>query len=558
MMSEAPNLFPALPVSRSLSHHEPDQQGSRLRKILLPFLFFCLKALILLILLTLWLQTFTGRSAELELEDWVARQIWVANVEASLPSGVHLAISEAANEEVGWHSFQIREVHEEGSGFDTNVSPSLGLFRVDEQRSMVEWLNPISGEWDSLSAFLREMKSVSSSKLEMQAPQNDEVASEKDAGSDMTRPSVADGNSLAADLDGDGKMEEVRWLPIDSIDSDNFFYLEVIDDTGDVLWTGPKERSMENAYVFFRSHFGSSFPQLLADIDGNGTVELLAPEPQSDVSATYFRRLSWRRDSFVPMASAPLMAETPGSSEFAWLEGNYSLGTWVAQFGKVTEDGLVQARVTHYDDSGKWMGGAALIRFTEEGADAVEWIQPLSENPTNMIPIGSPGESVAETPEGHFPLNITVAVEFSQNAFNALKGAGSDIKVGLFIDQYGPQYVEEEGVAYLEKSVKLGDSLEVNGVPLSNPGYHVQSDKTYKLTVMVLPTNQDAPVIEAYSAEGAVDWVVGDIQGRTLPYRCKLASEPGEPEMMNDSSSSSAAGPYDPFADVDMDLLFEN
>jgi hypothetical protein len=70
----------------------------------------------------------------------------------------------------GWDTIEIRENRSPESGFDPNVSPLIGIFRVSADRASAEWLNAITGEWVALEAFLRER--MGSSAVETTLPPN--------------------------------------------------------------------------------------------------------------------------------------------------------------------------------------------------------------------------------------------------------------------------------------------------------------------------------------------------------------------------------------------------
>lgn len=506
----------------------------------------------------------TVTADEFLVEDWVERQNWFANLEASFPAGTTLAISSEGEGEPGWSPIRIREVHSAESGADPTVSPTVAFFRVSENREMVEWMDPISGEWESLSAFLRARRATSMPRAKDKVTTgNPKTDMRKDDGTSLTESHP---RQLSCDLNGDGKPEKVRWESLDFFGADKFFYLEVVDEDEKVLWTGPQERSVENAYIYFDSHFGSSVPQLLFDVDGDGMVELLAPEPQSDVSVTFFRRLRWKDGSFRPQSSAGLMPVEPNSDMFTWREEDVSMGTWVSQFGGVTAEGLVQARVTRYTEDGEWKGGAALLRFTPEGATVAKWVHPLSENPPQIKMANdtapAPDKSGAEKLSG-FPLACSIPIEYSDKAFNAIQASGGKLRSSLTVDQYGPQYMEEEAIAFLDRTLALEETLNVAGIPFSQSGYRINPEKTYKLTVTIFRSEEAAEdlILEVYSADGEVDWNTSEIQGRSLVHHCKLASEPGEPPMVHSSGSggthdASEDTGYNPFSDVDMDGFF--
>ncbi len=180
---------------------------------------------------------------------------------------------------------------------------------------------------------------------------------------------------LFADIDSDGKNESVQWKSFGSDEQGEYYQLVVIDHDGNILWEGPKEKSSNNPYVFASLHYGISLPELLHDVDGDGYVELLAPEPQSDVSPTYYRQLRWKGNSFEKLSSRPLMMEY---NNFVWKNGEQIYGIWVSKFGIVTKDGLVKAHITQYNSDGVYKSGIAWLRFTPKGANVEQWIKPLS------------------------------------------------------------------------------------------------------------------------------------------------------------------------------------
>ena len=179
------------------------------------------------------------------------------------------------------------------------------------------------------------------------------------------------------DIDGDGKEEIIAWKRFGATQMGNYYQLFVLDDDGSLLWEGPKEKDEGNPLVFSSLDFGISMPQLLIDFDHDGSMELLAPLPQSDVSPTYYRKLRWRKTYFEPLLSNALMRSSPGSNRFVWKATLKSYGTWVSKLEPYS-NGLIKADVTEYSNDESVRMGTALIRFDRKGATVEQWLKPLS------------------------------------------------------------------------------------------------------------------------------------------------------------------------------------
>ncbi len=181
---------------------------------------------------------------------------------------------------------------------------------------------------------------------------------------------------LLGDIDRDGKMEIVAWKKFASVDLGDYYQLLVIDDDGSLLWTGPKEKDDENPLIFFSLDSGVSMPQLLIDVDRDGYIELLAPEPQSDVRPTYYRKLRWRENYFEPLLSNALMRQSAGSDRFVWRTTQKTYGTWISKLAPYG-NGLVKANVMEYKKDESVKTGVALIRFNRKGAVVHRWIKAI-------------------------------------------------------------------------------------------------------------------------------------------------------------------------------------
>jgi len=189
--------------------------------------------------------------------------------------------------------------------------------------------------------------------------------------------------NLTADIDHDGKAESVQWRKFATTDMGDYYQIQVIDNSGALLWRGPKETKDNNPYVFSSLQYGESLPQLLFDVDGDGYTELLAPEHQSDVRAPSYRALRWKDKHFEQLPSRTLIMKDQGSDYFTWEGGQQSYGIWVSKFKGVDNKGLVKADIVYYNRNGVWKGGVALLRFTSGGAVVHRWIKPLAGIQTN-------------------------------------------------------------------------------------------------------------------------------------------------------------------------------
>ena len=134
---------------------------------------------------------------------------------------------------------------------------------------------------------------------------------------------------LFADIDHDSRLESVQWRKFATNDMGDYYRIQVIDDNGELLWRGPRKLRDDHPYIFSSLGIGVSLPELLFDIDRDGYVELLAPEPQSDVSPTYYRKLRWMGRTFESLPSQALMMRKPGSDYFSWVSRERSHGIWV-------------------------------------------------------------------------------------------------------------------------------------------------------------------------------------------------------------------------------------
>jgi hypothetical protein len=86
---------------------------------------------------------------------WLGKQPWVIALSRSMPKGVTVSAHAEPYNAEGWSDVQFRENHAPESGFDPDVSPSVGIFRISRKDRTVQWLEPVSGEYLPLSEFIK-------------------------------------------------------------------------------------------------------------------------------------------------------------------------------------------------------------------------------------------------------------------------------------------------------------------------------------------------------------------------------------------------------------------
>lgn len=212
-------------------------------------------------------------------------------------------------------------------------------------------------------------------------------------------PARADGSLLkrqatktvAHDLNGDGRPEELLLVPNGVNDEGEFFVLVVLDDRGGIIWTGPSDLDSGNPLVFGKWHHGISLPEAVGDIDEDGATELLAPAPRSDVSPTTFRVARWTGDRFIPVAASSLLESPPGSEDFRWREPDESDTTWVSTIPASDSPGRVEAVVTTYTGGDEVIRRRAILSATEEGFRVERWLEEDAQ--ASSTPPTPPGET---------------------------------------------------------------------------------------------------------------------------------------------------------------------
>lgn len=87
---------------------------------------------------------------------WFQKLPWLIELRKSMPRGVGITMHAEPYDAEGWSEMSVRETHSKDSGFEPNVSPMVGLFRVSRADRRIEWMEPVSGEFVPLETFLKD------------------------------------------------------------------------------------------------------------------------------------------------------------------------------------------------------------------------------------------------------------------------------------------------------------------------------------------------------------------------------------------------------------------
>ncbi len=94
-------------------------------------------------------------AVDMPIEDWFASQPWFVELAESMPAGVTLMLFSRPDEELpGATTVEVRENRAPDSGFDPDISPLVGIFRVSQDRSRIFFLNVAEDEYVPLGRFL--------------------------------------------------------------------------------------------------------------------------------------------------------------------------------------------------------------------------------------------------------------------------------------------------------------------------------------------------------------------------------------------------------------------
>jgi len=180
---------------------------------------------------------------------------------------------------------------------------------------------------------------------------------------------------FSADLDGDGRQEKVALEQIPNNQGGDAS-LVVRNSQGAILWRGP---TGDNPLTFFCRDWGIYWPGIVGDVDDDGAIELLAQQPQSDVSPSSFMLARWTGQGFAVVSQGWSLLEQPaGSGRFVSARYVYDGKpvVWIMNFLSLEPGGQLRASV-YQSDGSTVRTGVALARLTSQGARLEKWLDPL-------------------------------------------------------------------------------------------------------------------------------------------------------------------------------------
>lgn len=205
---------------------------------------------------------------------------------------------------------------------------------------------------------------------------------------------------LLVDLDADGKPERIETRLSGADSAGTYYHLAVVAPDGKVIWSGPKNPlDRSNPVGFGEWHHGNSMPEMAADIDADGAIELVARAAQSDVSPTSFRVLRWKDNQFKPVQTSQLLESPKGSGQFPWKATSDSEGCWISGLHSTEKPNVFAADITEFRGGADARQGRALVEPIAGGFKVQSWIEPIKRAEGQGQSKATSTPAVVERPE---------------------------------------------------------------------------------------------------------------------------------------------------------------
>ncbi len=204
---------------------------------------------------------------------------------------------------------------------------------------------------------------------------------------------VIDGSAkyiYSGDFDGDKKDESFRLYPFASDEYGVYYQLNLYDDDGSLLWSGPKTKDESNPFISVELDSGVSLPEGVVDIDGDKKAELIVPYPQGDVSPVLYKVLKYRHKK-VELAFEKVLLMSPNNKDkFIWTKcGEYCTSGdgygWLLGIDAVLNRSRVVGNIVFVSKSGNYSSAEAVLRFVKGRAVVEDWIENFALEPTGYL-----------------------------------------------------------------------------------------------------------------------------------------------------------------------------
>ena len=213
-----------------------------------------------------------------------------------------------------------------------------------------------------------------------------------------------------ADLAGTGLARD-RWHKVHVIPTDvgplgQRFGVVVTDAADGVIWESPRPDDDADPRVFGKWDHGECLPELLADIDADGKLELVAREAGGDVSPLLFRALEWNGQAFVhDAARSTIFLNSPvGGPSYPASDTDTWHGRWIHRLLPPRPGGEMSAEIWETDKSVSSVRmGKAVIKPGPAGFELVRWTEPMADaRVARMRPGGEPVDPMFADPVDAF------------------------------------------------------------------------------------------------------------------------------------------------------------